>query len=187
MRTYFASSVKLTIVLVLLLGILYPLAIRMIAYTSPGRGNGVTREYNGRKVGYALIGQKFTGDAWFQGRPSAVNYNAAGSGGSNKSIYNPEYIKVMQARLDTFLLHNPAVKKEDVPVELITASGSGLDPDITPGSAIIQVPRIARARSIPANKILSLIRDHTTPPLLGIFGPERINVLELNIALANLR
>ena len=132
MKKYLKSSMVLTLILILLVGIFYPLLIRGIAYLSPGSGNGVETVTKGNVVGFDLIGQSFTGDKYFQGRPSAINYNAAVYGGSNKSIYNPEYINVMQARLDTFLRHNPRIRKADVPVELITASGSGLDPAIAP-------------------------------------------------------
>jgi K+-transporting ATPase ATPase C chain len=187
MKKNILSSLILTLLLILLLGIFYPLLIRGIAYLSPGSGNGVETVYKGRVVGFDLIGQAFTADKYFQGRPSAVNYNATGSGGSNKSIYNPDYIKSMQSRIDTFLVHNPGIKKADVPVELITASGSGLDPDISPAAATIQVPRIAQARGIRKEKIQKLIEKMTVKPLFGFFGPEKVNVLKINIELDKLQ
>lgn len=177
----------LTLFLILLLGILYPLFIRGIAYFSPGSGNGSETLYKGRVVGFDLIGQAFTSDKYFQARPSAVNYNAAGSGGSNKSIYNPEYIKTMKARLDTFLVHNPEIKRSEVPVELITASGSGLDPDISPAAAYIQVPRIAKSRRMQKERIQKLVEKMTTKPLFGFIGPEKVNVLKINIELDKLQ
>jgi len=187
MKKNIISSLVLTLLLILLLGIAYPLLIRGIAYFSPGSGNGVEASYKGRVVGFDLIGQAFTADKYFQGRPSAVNYNSAGSGGSNKSIYNPDYIKTMKARLDTFLVHNPGIIKADVPVELITASGSGLDPDISPAAAYVQVPRIATKRGIPKEKIQKLVERMTVKPLFGFLGPEKVNVLKLNIELDKLQ
>src|SRR5215510_13697171 len=128
-------SLKLTLVLLLLLSGIYPLVIAGIGKIRSDGGNGEKVEVNGKVVGYANIGQKFTDDKYFQGRPSAVDYNAAGSAGSNKGPTNPDYLKQVQDRIDTFLVHNPGVKKEEIPAELVTASGSGLDPDISPASA----------------------------------------------------
>jgi K+-transporting ATPase ATPase C chain len=187
MKKYLKSSMVLTLILILLVGIFYPLLIRGIAYLSPGSGNGVETVTKGNVVGFDLIGQSFTSDKYFQGRPSAINYNAAVSGGSNKSIYNPEYINVMQARLDTFLRHNPKIRKADVPVELITASGSGLDPDISPVAASVQVARIAHSRGIQQEKIQHLVKQMTVKPFLGFIGTEKVNVLKINIELDKLK
>ena len=107
-----------------------------IGQAAPGGGKGETVSVNGKVVGYKLIGQKFTDDKYFWGRPSAVDYNAAGSAGSNKGPTNPDYLKTVQDRIDTFLVHNPGIKKEEIPSELVTASGSGLDPDISPACCI---------------------------------------------------
>lgn len=186
MKKYLKSSLVLTLVLVVLLGFLYPLFIRGIAYFSKGSGDGAETFYKGKVVGFELIGQSFTSDKYFQGRPSAVNYNAAGSGGSNKSIYNPDYMKVMKARADTLLVHNPGIKRSEIPVELITASGSGLDPDISPEAAYIQVNRIAKVRGIQKEMIQKLIEKMTIKPLFGILGPEKVNVLKINIELDKL-
>ncbi|MCX6247292.1 MAG: potassium-transporting ATPase subunit KdpC [Bacteroidetes bacterium] len=187
MKKNLLPSLILTLILIFILGFLYPLLIRGIAYFSPGSGNGVETVYKSRVVGFDRIGQSFTSDKFFQGRPSAVNYNAAGSGGSNKSIYNPEYRKILQSRLDTFLVHNPGIKPADVPVELITASGSGLDPDISPAAAFVQVQRIAHARGIETEKIANLIDRMTEKPLFGFLGPEKVNVLKINIELDKLK
>jgi potassium-transporting ATPase KdpC subunit len=187
MKRNILSSIILTLILILSLGIGYPLLIRTIAYLSPGSGNGVETLVKNKVVGFDLIGQSFTADKYFQGRPSGVNYNAMGSGGTNKSIYNPEYIKVMQARVDTFLRHNPAVKKSEIPVELITASGSGLDPDISPAAAYVQVTRIAGVRSIEEEKLKQLISQMTVKPMLGFLGPEKVNVLKINVELDKLK
>lgn len=179
MKKYLLPSIKLTVLLILLCGVMYPLLIAGIAKLAPSP----TLSVNGRVVGYANIGQKFTEDKYFWGRPSAVDYNAAGSAGSNKGPSNPDYLLTVQARIDSFLVHNPGVKKEDIPSEMVTASGSGLDPDISPASAFIQVKRIAAARQIDEALLKNLIAKHTESPL---FGPEKVNVLKLNIDLYKL-
>jgi K+-transporting ATPase ATPase C chain len=138
-------------------------------------------------VGYELIGQKFTDDKYFWSRPSAVDYNAAGSAGSNKGPTNPDYLKQVQDRIDTFLVHNPGIKKEEIPAELVTASGSGEDPDLSPAAARIQVKRIAAIRKIDESKLYALVDQHTQGPLLGFLGPSKVNVLKLNVALDNLK
>jgi K+-transporting ATPase ATPase C chain len=135
---------------------------------------------------YENIGQSFTSDKYFWSRPSAVDYNAAGSGGSNKAPSNPEYLAIVQARIDSFLVHNPGVTKDQIPSELVTASGSGLDPNISIESANIQITRISQARQINEETLLQLIEESIDRPLLGIFGPEKINVLKLNQALDNI-
>lgn len=187
MRQYFFPALKLTAVLILITAGLYPLLIAGVAKMAPGKGDGVTVERNGKVVGYANIGQKFTDDSYFQGRPSAVDYNAAGSGGSNKGPSNEEYLKVVQERIDTFLAHNPGVNKAEIPAELVTASGSGLDPHLSPAGALVQVRRIAKLRGIPEQKLEQLVKEQTKGPLLGMFGPATVNVLKLNIALDEIK
>jgi potassium-transporting ATPase KdpC subunit len=163
------------------------LLIAGIGKLAPGGGKGKTVKVNGKVVGYEKIGQKFTEDKYFWGRPSAVDYNAAGSAGSNKGPSNPDYLQIVQDRIDTFLVHNPGVKKEEIPAELVTASGSGLDPDISPAGANVQVKRIAAIRKIDEQKITELIKKHTEGPLAGMLGPSKINVLKLNVALDEIR
>ena len=187
MKRYFLPALKLTAVLVLLMAGLYPLLIAGVSKMAPGKGDGVTVSKNGIVVGYANVGQKFTDDRYFQGRPSAVDYNAAGSGGSNKGPSNPDYLKVVQERIDSFLVHNPGVKKSEIPVELVTASGSGLDPHLSPAGALVQVQRIATLRGISVEKLKGLVAEQTKGPLLGMFGPSTVNVLKLNIALDELK
>jgi K+-transporting ATPase ATPase C chain len=169
--------------MLLVVAVIYPLVVAGIAKLAPGEGKGETVTANGKVVGYKLIGQKFTQDRYFNSRPSAVDYNAAGSAGSNKGPSNPDYLKTVQARIDTFLVHNPTVNKADIPAELVTASGSGLDPDLSPAGAKVQVARVAKVRGIPAERLTQLVNEHTEGPLLGIFGPAKVNVLALNIAL----
>jgi K+-transporting ATPase ATPase C chain len=184
MKTYLLPSVKLTLILLVILAGLYPLAIAGIGKFTPGHGDGETIQFNGRTVGYANIGQKFTKDKYFWSRPSAVDYNAAGSGGSNKGPSNPDYLnRDVKGRIDTFLKHNPGVTKAQIPAELVTASGSGLDPDLSPAGAEIQVARIAKTRNISPDAVEKIVNDHIEKPLWGMFGPSKVNVLKLNVAL----
>lgn len=183
MKTYILPSLKLTAILIVLCAVIYPLLIAGISKMAPGNGNGKTISVNGTIVGYENIGQKFTDDKYFQGRPSAVDYNAAGSAGSNKGGSNPDYLISVQARIDTFLVHNPTINKADIPVDLVTASGSGLDPNISVKAALVQAPRIAKTRGRSEKEIQDLVSRLTEKPLFGIFGPEKVNVLKLNIAL----
>src|SRR6188768_4017581 len=148
MKKNLLISLKLTLVLLVLCSALYPLLIAGIGKAAPGGGKGKTLSVNGKAVGYELIGQKFTDDKYFWGRPSAVDYNAAGSAGSNKGPSNPDYLQVVQDRIDSFLVHNPGVKKEEIPADIVTASASGLDPHISPVSAYVQVKRIATVRKL---------------------------------------
>jgi K+-transporting ATPase ATPase C chain len=187
MKTYLLPSIKLTLILLVIVSGLYPLAIAGIGKFTPGHGDGQTVSYKGRVVGYANIGQKFTKDKYFWSRPSAVDYNAAGSAGSNKGPSNPDYLnKDVKGRIDTFLKHNPDIKKDQIPAELVTASGSGLDPDLSPAGAQVQVARIARTRGIAATQVGHIIAANTEKALWGIFGPAKVNVLKLNIALDEL-
>lgn len=188
MKTYLLPSIKITVILLVILAGLYPLAIAAVGKLTPGSGDGETIQYKGRTVGFVNVGQKFTKDQYFWSRPSAVDYNAAGSGGSNKGPSNPDYLhKDVQGRIDTFLKHNPTVRKEEIPAELVTASGSGLDPDLSPAGAKVQAARIARVRGISEQQVLALVDTHTEEPLLGLFGPPKVNVLKLNIALDELK
>lgn len=186
MKNYIASGIKLTLVCLVFFGGIYTLFIWGIAQVTPDKGKGKTMEYRG-KTYYANIGQTFTVPKYFNSRPSAVNYNAAGSGGSNKGPSNPEYLAEVQKRIDTFLMENPSVAKKDIPVDLVTASGSGLDPDISVQAAKVQVNRIAKIRAIEPAKLYQLITENTQQPLFGLFGPQKINVLQLNIALDKLQ
>lgn len=186
MKNYILPSLKLTGVLIIICSVIYPLLISAIGMMAPGQGKGVKATEHGVTVGYENIGQNFTDDKYFQGRPSAVDYNAAGSCGSNKGPSNPDYLAVVKGRIDTILVHNPGIKKEDIPSDLVTASGSGLDPNISVQAAMIQVPRIAKIRNRDEKEIYKLVESHIEKPLLGLFGTEKINVLKLNIALNTL-
>jgi potassium-transporting ATPase KdpC subunit len=183
----FLIAIKLTLVLIVICAGLFPLLVAVIGKMAPGGGKGETITVNGKVVGYANVGQKFTEDKYFWSRPSAVDYNAAGSAGSNKGPSNPDYLKTVQDRIDTFLVHNPGIPKEDVPAEMVTASGSGLDPDLSPASAYVQVKRIAAVRRLPEEKVRALVAAHVDKPLLGLLGPSTVNVLKLNVALDTLK
>jgi K+-transporting ATPase ATPase C chain len=187
MKQNILPAIKLTILLLVVFAVMYPAIIWVAAQAAPNRGKGEVATVNGKVVGYANEGQRFTLDTYFWPRPSAVGYNAAGSGGSNKGPNDPDYLQIVKERLDTFLVHNPSVKKDQVPVEIITASGSGLDPDISPNAAYVQVSRIAKARVLPETEIKTLIKRHIEKPLLGLFGTSKINVLKLNMDLDLLR
>ena len=187
MKRYILPSLKLTLVLLIICSVLYPLLIAAVGKLTPGGGDGETISVKGKVVGYAKIGQKFTDDKYFWSRPSAVDYNAAGSAGSNKGPTNPDYLKTVQDRINTFLVHNPGIDKKDIPAELVTASGSGEDPDLSPAAAKIQVKRIAAFRHIDENKLNALVDKHTEGPLFGFLGPSKVNVLKLNVALDELK
>ncbi len=187
MKQQFLPALKLTFVCIIVFMGLYSLLIWVIAQAAPNSGKGETVMVNNKVVGYKLEGQSFTDDKYFDSRPSACGYNAAGSGASNKGPSNLDYLKDVQNRIDTFMVHNPSVKKGDIPSDLVTASGSGLDPDLSPEGAYVQVPRIAKTRNISEEKIKMLVAKQIQKPLLGLFGPEKVNVLQLNIALDNLK
>jgi K+-transporting ATPase ATPase C chain len=187
MKQHILPALKLTLICLIVFVGLYSLLILGIAQTAPNRGNGETITVNNKTVGYKLEGQKFSDDKYFWSRPSAAGYNAAGSTGSNKGPSNPDYLKDVQSKIDTFLVHNPSVKKEDIPSDLVTSSGSGLDPDISLQAAYVQIDRISSVRKISKEKIKSLIENTKEQPLFNSVGTAHINVLKLNIGLDNLK
>ncbi|MGE5351157.1 MAG: potassium-transporting ATPase subunit KdpC [Acidobacteriota bacterium] len=172
--------------LLILCSIIFPFIIWAIAQLFPSAAEGFPILKDGKIIGFENVGQKFTKDKYFQGRPSASGYNAAATSASNMGPTNPFYLNVVKARIDTFLVHNPGVKVSDIPVEMVTTSGSGLDPHISPEGAHIQVKRISRVRGIPEYKVKELVEEYKEKPFLGLLGPERINVLRLNLALDKL-
>jgi K+-transporting ATPase ATPase C chain len=184
MKNNIFPAIKLTLVCMVFFCGVYTAVVWAIAQFAPGQGNGIIITENG-KLHNLNIGQSFTSDKFFWSRPSAVDYDAAGSGGSNKGPSNPDYLLEVQARKDTLLLHNPGINKSEIPSDLVTASGSGLDPHISVQAAKIQVSRIARIRNVPESSLHQLVEKHTEKPLLGLFGTERINVLKLNLDLDN--
>lgn len=186
MKNYIIPSLRITIILMLLLSGMFPFLVSVIGKIAPGKGNGVSIEQNGKIIGYQNLGQSFHSNGYFHGRPSAVNYNAAGSGGSNKGPSNPDYLLTVQSRIDTFLVHNPGVSKSEIPVDLVTASGSGLDPNISVHAAQIQIKRIAKHRNMDETVLQQLVANETEKPLWGLFGPTKVNVLKLNLELNKL-
>ncbi|MVN90622.1 potassium-transporting ATPase subunit KdpC [Mucilaginibacter aquatilis] len=184
MKKYIIQSIRLTVALTALLCVLYPVIVAFIGKFSNGAGNGQTIMVNGKVVGYAAIGQKFDKPQYFWGRPSAVDYNAAGSAGSNKGATNADYLKQVSDRVDTLLKHHPYIKKADIPADMVTASGSGLDPDISAQGAAIQIQRVAQVRGLSVASVTKLVQDHTEKP---VFGPAKVNVLKLNVALNELK
>lgn len=187
MKQNILPAIRLTIVCMVFFMGIYSFIIWLPAQAAPGKGKGETVSVNNKIVGWKLLGQKFTDDKYFWSRPSAVDYNAAGSGGSNKGPTNPDYLKQVQDRIDTFLVHNPGIKKADIPSDLVTASGAGLDPHISVQGAYVQVKRVAAVRNLPEEKIKELVSRHIEKPLLGLFGTQRVNVLDLNIALDQMK
>ena len=177
------SSFKLTIVFCVLLFVGYVLVLwGFAAVVKPNHGKAELVILNKKTVGAANIGQKFTQAKYFLGRPSTVDYDGSHSGGSNKGTSNKEYLQEVNMRITEFLATHPYLNKKDIPSELVTSSGSGLDPDISPLAANIQIRRIAEVRGLPENVIKKIVFEHTKRPLLG---QPHIDVLELNIALDN--
>jgi K+-transporting ATPase ATPase C chain len=173
---------------VILFGLCYPLIICGIGLLFPEQANGLPFMRDNKIIGFENEGQKFTDPKYFWGRPSASDYDAsANSGGTNLGPTNPALLDAVKSRLDTLLKYNPGVNKNDIPVEMITSSGSGLDPHVSPQGAYFQVPRIAVARHIKEQSLRNLIATNTEKPLFGIFGTERVNILKINIALDKLK
>ena len=179
------SILKLTALLVVLFSVMYTMAILGIAQFAPNKGKGETISVNGKVVGYQKMGQKFDKSNYFWGRPSAVDYNAAGSAGSNKGPSNPEYLALIQKRIDTFLIAHPYLKKSEIPSDMVTASGSGLDPNISPEGALIQMKRVAKVRNLSEEKVKALVETKIKRP--SVMGTATVNVLELNVALDELK
>jgi K+-transporting ATPase ATPase C chain len=179
------SILKFTALTVILFSVIYTMAILGIAQFAPNKGKGETISVHGKVVGYQKIGQKFDKPNYFWGRPSAVDYNAAGSAGSNKGPSNPDYLALVQKRIDTFLIAHPYLKKSEIPSDMVTASGSGLDPNISPEGALIQVKRVAKVRNLPEDKVKALVETKINKP--SLMGTATVNVLELNVALDELK
>ncbi|MEK6481023.1 potassium-transporting ATPase subunit KdpC [Catalinimonas sp. 4WD22] len=178
------SIVVLGFCTLLLFGVLYPLAMVGVGQLMPERANGLPVYRGEMLVGYENVGQAFHSPKYFWGRPSAVDYDASSTGGSNLSPTNPEYLDMVKARMDSLMKYHPGLNKEDIPVDLVTASGSGLDPNISVEAARIQAERVAEVRGVSPETVNQLIDAHIEKPLLGLFGPgDYINVLKINLAL----
>ena len=192
------AAIVVLIALTLITGLIYPLAMTGIAKIMPYKAEGSLIERDGKVIGSALIGQNFTSDKYFHGRPSAtvapdpndstktvpMPYNAANSGGSNLGPSNKVLIERVQGDIEALKKENPSAAA--VPIDLLTTSGSGLDPDISPEAAYFQVPRVAKARNLSEDIIRDLVRQRIEERSLGILGEPRVNVLLLNLALDRL-
>jgi K+-transporting ATPase ATPase C chain len=191
-------AIVVLVALTLITGVAYPLAMTGIAeVVFHHQAQGSLIERDGQVIGSELIGQTFTSDKYFHGRPSATTapdpkdstktiaapYNAANSGGSNLGPSNKALIDRVQGDIDTLKKENPSAT---VPIDLVTTSASGLDPDISPEAALFQVPRVAKARNLPEDRVRQLVADHTAGRWLGLLGEPRVNVLDLNLALDKL-
>ena len=182
----FFKDIKLHFVTVIMFGIMFPVLIWAVGLIFPHQANGLPIYKNEKLIGFENIGQKFTSDKYFWGRPSAVDYNAAATGGSNKGPTNPEYLALVEQRIKEFMEKNPGVKRSEIPADLVTASGSGIDPHISLKSALIQVPRVANERMIKREVLKALVYRNLEKPLLGFIGTEAVNVLKLNLAVDKL-
>ncbi len=180
------KDIKLNFATLILFGLLFPLLIWAIGLLFPSQANGLPIYKNGELIGFENIGQKFYSDKYFWGRPSAVDYNAAATGGSNKGPTNPDHLAEVENRIQDFLAKNPKVKRNEIPSDIVTASGGGLDPNISPQAAFIQIARVADARNLDRQIVQKLVEENIESPFLGMFGPERVNVLKLNLALDKL-
>jgi len=184
MKKNLITAILMTVATTVLLGIIYPLVVTGLAKVLfPNRANGQLVERNGRVIGSRIIGQPFTGPGYFHSRPSAAGnngYDAANSGGTNLGPTNQKLIDRVKQDVASLQAENPG---QPVPIDLVTTSASGLDPDISPAAADFQVPRVARERGVTADELRRLIAKHSESRQLGFLGEPRVNVLELNLDL----
>ncbi|HUN59398.1 MAG TPA: potassium-transporting ATPase subunit KdpC [Candidatus Binataceae bacterium] len=186
----FWIAIKMTLVLTVLTGIIYPIAMVLLCGTfMPWQAQGSFVTHNGSVVGSAIIGQNFNKPGYFHPRPSAAGngYDADNSGGSNLGPTNKVLIDTVRSRLKDLLETNPGTTADQVPIDLVTASGSGLDPDISPAAAEFQVPRIAKARNLSEDAVRSVLAANTSGRWLGLIGEPRVNVLAANLALDGMK
>ena len=186
MKRTILIALRMTVLSLLVLGVAYPLAVTGVARLAfPDASAGDLITSGGTLVGSALIGQGFETDRYFHSRPSAAGsgYDAMASSASNLAPTSLQLVEDVGSRIDAIVSGEIGVRRGDVPVDLVTASGSGLDPDISPDSAMLQVERVARARGLDADDVSDLVGSHVTERQFGFLGERRVNVLELNLAL----
>ena len=201
---YLRQTITVTLVLLVLCGLVFPVLLTGISSVLfPSQAHGSLISVDGAPVGSAHVGQEFTEPYFMKGRPSAYHYNTyyedeagnqfyndgsdfAGlsSGSNNYGASNPALAERVEADIDSFLAANPDVKKEDIPADMVTASGSGLDPHISPESAMLQVPALAEASGLSEDQLTKIVEDNTEGKLLGIFGDDTVNVLGVNLDIA---
>ncbi len=198
MIDYLKKPLLITITLLVLCGVAYPLLMTGISLiVFPHQANGSLIEVDGKVIGSELIGQEFTADYFMKCRPSAIGYNtyteedvkngtysSVGSGSQNLAASNPKLIERVEKDIENFLDENPTVKREDIPTDLLTASGSGLDPHISPEAAEIQLERISAASKIGMERLQEIVRNNTTKKAFGFFGEDTVNVLKVNLEIA---
>ena len=180
----FVTAILMTIVTTMLLGVVYPLVVTGLAQVIfPDQANGqLIRRADGTVIGSRLIGQPFSSPGYFRSRPSAANYDAAASSGSNLGSTNQKLIDRVKADVEKLQAENPG---KPVPIDLVTTSGSGLDPQISPAAAEFQIPRVARERGMSETDVREVVAAHTESRQFGFLGEARVNVLELNLDLDN--
>ena len=181
------ASIGLTIVSLGLCGFLYSATVTGLGQLLfPAQANGSLIELDGKILGSSLVAQPFTDPKYFQPRPSAANYDPMAMAGSNMARTNPELTKIIEQRIADIEARDH-IDGRQIPSDLVTASGSGIDPEISLKSAMIQVKRVAEARHLSDQQVIELIQQYTLKPTFGVLGQERINVLELNLALDQIR
>nr|WP_227665705.1 K(+)-transporting ATPase subunit C [Listeria grayi]UCK61974.1 potassium-transporting ATPase subunit C [Listeria grayi] len=192
---FIRKPIAITLVLVVICGLIYPLVLMGVSkVVFPEQANGSLVRINDSVVGSKLIGQSFSGEGFLHSRPSAVNYNTytvqekkdykyngVASGSSNYAMTNPDLTKRTNKDIKTFLRENSTIKKNEIPTDLVTSSGSGLDPHISPQAAAIQIPSVSKKTGISEKKLKKIVRDSTEEKFIGIFGERTVNVLEVNV------
>lgn len=187
MRRQLSAAAGMLLLFTVLTGLVYPLVVTGVAQVAfHDKANGSMVEVDGKEVGSSLIAQEFTGVDYFHPRPSAVAYDPRDSGGANLGPTNPDLLAAIEENAEAYRMENGLPAGYDVPVDAVTGSASGLDPQISVTNATLQAPRVAEARELPLDEVLDLVAEHTTERALGLLGESGVNVLELNVALDNL-